>query len=375
MKREKSIITNDSLEELHSIKKFPVFIGATDEPIESDIFADLTFDICKDSGFIQLREPIDPKLVYSKFHSEAIGKTWEKHHSLFSELISVYSSKKRVLEIGGSDSRLALKTLSSNPLIKKWIVFEPNIKIKFDEPNIEYIEDFFNKDTYKKVNKCDIIIHSHVLEHSLDPNDFLNSISESLDEGAFHIFSIPNLYEYLKSKFVNTLNFEHTIFLTEEFVDYILFKNGFRIVDKKYYENHSIFYVTVKDTKADHFISLPRMYEKYKNLYNEFVNCYFEFIKETNAKLLKTNKKIYLFGAHVFSQYLIHLGLDTSKIKCILDNSDEKEGKRLYGTDLFIRKPKNVDLEDSIVILKVGQYKNEIVDGLLKLNKNIQFYE
>jgi len=70
---------------------------------------------------------------------------------------------------------------------------------------------------------------------------------------------------------------------------------------------------------------------------------------------------IYLFGAHVFAQYLIEMGLNTDKIVCLLDNDPQKHGKRLYGTHLKVASPKVLhDVSDPMVILKAGVYNEEI---------------
>ena len=74
-----------------------------------------------------------------------------------------------------------------------------------------------------------------------------------------------------------------------------------------------------------------------------------------------------MFGAHVFSQYLLKFGLDPKKIIFILDNDNLKQNKRLYGTKLQVRSPKVLSsYKKPIVILKVGIYKNEIKKDILK---------
>jgi hypothetical protein len=75
-------------------------------------------------------------------------------------------------------------------------------------------------------------------------------------------------------------------------------------------------------------------------------------IKELNGKIAQTTMPIYLFGAHIFSQYLIGFGLETTKIKNILDNGPAKQGKRLYGTKLMVVSPKVLkDIGKAAVIL------------------------
>ena len=87
------------------------------------------------------------------------------------------------------------------------------------------------------------------------------------------------------------------------------------------------------------------------------------------------NKNIFLFGAHIFSQYLTVYGLNTQNIICILDNSKEKHGKRLYGTSLSVSSPEILaKYENPIIILRAGPYNEEIKIQILNtINKNSIF--
>lgn len=55
------------------------------------------------------------------------------------------------------------------------------------------------------------------------------------------IFSLPNMQKWLSNKFTNTLNYEHTIFLNEPVIEYLLHKNGFKILQKRYLKNIAYF--------------------------------------------------------------------------------------------------------------------------------------
>ena len=87
--------------------------------------------------------------------------------------------------------------------------------------------------------------------------------------------------------------------------------------------------------------------------------------------------KVYLFGAHVFSQYLIGFGLDERGIECIIDNDSKKQGKRLSGTSLIVRSPKVLEgLNNVAVILRAGVYNNEIKEDIMNnINPNVVFWE
>lgn len=370
--RLNSVIGDGEIEEISNIENFPVFIGSTTDDISSDISHNLTFDICKETGMIQLRDVVSPDIIYPKFHSEAIGKVWSEHHESLSELILKYSDNKTILEIGGSDSRLASKSLDKNVNIKKWLIVDPNLKSVINHDKLVYIEDFFNDNIEEYF---DMIVHSHTLEHMTDPKSFLQSISKKIGNGNYHIFSVPNLFLYMKNKYSNVLNFEHTLFLTEDIIDYLLNMYDFEIEEKIYYSDHSIFYVTKKVENLDRMEKI-NFYSDYKKMYKDLLDYYKDFVDEINNKIKDVNCDIYLFGGHIFSQYLISLGLDTKNIVNIIDNSEIKDGQRLYGTNLTIKMPKNIDFKDnSIVILKAGQYQNEIKNQLFDINKKITFYE
>ena len=73
-----------------------------------------------------------------------------------------------------------------------------------------------------------------------------------------------------------------------------------------------------------------------------------------------------MFGAHIFSQFLINFGLDTNKIICLLDNDISKQDRRLYGTDLYVRSPESISSDiNPVVVLKAGAYNDEIRDQIL----------
>ena len=182
----------------------------------------------------------------------------------------------------------------------------------------------------------------------------------------------------LERKYTNGLNFEHTVFLTEPYIDYLLSKHGFRLLEKKFFmDDHSIFYAAVRDSSIELDQLPPGLYERNKQLYIDYVQYHEELIVELNAVINKTERPVYLFGAHVFSQYLIEFGLDTSKIVCLLDNDTAKHGKRLYGTDLTVQSPRILeDISEPIVILKAGVYNSEIKEAILRdINDNVTFIE
>jgi hypothetical protein len=365
--RNHDVISGGRIESLYSMELFPVFIGCSKGPEEKDVKSDMCWYVSRDTGMIQLNPVLPLDLVYQEAHgSGCVGKLWLQHHTEFSKFIKKQKPLS-ILEIGGAHGILSreYKKSQENPI--DWTILEPN-PLPAEGVDATFIKGFFD-DKFTFDGEIDTIIHSHVFEHVYYPDEFINHISNFLEEGQKLIFSLPNMEEMLKRNYTNCINFEHTVFITEPYVDHLLSKHGFRQVAKKYFkDDHSIFYAYVKDSSVE-TIKLPSgLYEHNKKLYLDYVDYHKRLIKDLNKKIDSTSKEqpIYLFGAHVFAQYLIEFGLNTDRIVCLLDNDKNKQGKRLYGTNMMVKSPKILsDVDNPIVILKAGVYNQEVSEDIL----------
>ena len=374
--RGNDVVSGGSLEYLHVMKLFPVFIGCIKDSEEKDLKSDMCWYISKNTGMIQLNPVMPLDLIYQEEHgSGCVGGLWLQHHQEFAKFIQ-QQAPKSVLEIGGAHGILSREFRKKNKV--NWTILEPN-PLPAEDVDVTFIKGFFD-DKFTFDGEIDTIIHSHVFEHVYYPNEFISHISNFLEEGQKLIFSLPNMEEMLKRKFTNCINFEHTVLITEPYVEHILSKHGFRKVDKKYFkDDHSIFYAYVKNFNVK-TIELPKgLYEHNKKLYLDYVDYHKQLIKDLNAKIdnISEDQPIYLFGAHVFAQYLIEFGLKTVRIKNLLDNDLKKQGKRLYGTNLIVKTPEVLSLDKKpIIILKAGIYNNEIAEDILcNINPNAIFWD
>jgi 2-polyprenyl-3-methyl-5-hydroxy-6-metoxy-1,4-benzoquinol methylase len=361
------ILKQKDLINLYSFKKFPVFMGCTNQKKELDLLIDMNWSISKDSGTIQLNPLLPLEIIYKEQHgSGCVGDLWSQHHLAFAKFVHSFNFKT-VLEIGGLHGILS-KLYEDLDRTIDWTIIEPN-PIPVNGVTAHFIKGYFD-DKFKFDKQADGIIHSHVFEHIYDPHIFLNHISNFLSDGKYMLFSLPNLEEMLKRKYTNVINFEHTIFLTQPYIEYLLSKYYFRIIKKEYFKkDHSIFYACIRDSKVK-FSDLPKgLFEYNKKLFLEYVNYHQQLIENLNSqiKTLQKDQKLYLFGAHIFSQYLISFGLNVNRLECIIDNDFNKQGKRLYGTDLKVFSPKILSKDnDPVVILKAGVYNQEIKKDILE---------
>lgn len=372
IERKQSVITGEeNLESLYTFKDFPVFFGCVDHEEEMDVRADMSWAICPKSGIIQLDKLIPLDILYQEQHVDGTGPTWEQYYRDFADYIKKQPSKD-ILEIGGGAGKLAdIFTSITNGT--SWTLVEPN-PLHPGSDRIKIEQAFFDEN-FKYNGDVDTVVFSQVMEHAYDPNHFVESIAKFLKPGQKLICAYPNLKLWLENKYTNTINFEHTMFLTDYFVDYLFIKFGFTIKDKFFYKDHSIFYVAEKVEQPEVAV-YENQYVEYKRIFNDFIQYHKDISESLNKKITDFNAEVYVFGAHIFAQYLFAFGLDQTKITSLLDNSNLKKGKRLYGTSLLVHGPEILAGKGRVgVVLKVGIYRDEILKQLQKINPEVVIFE
>lgn len=370
-----AITADNDLEHLDQLKNFPIFMGCVDSPVSQDVVADMCWAISQKSGLIQLSKLIPLNILYSESHGSGdVGRLWDSHHKAFASFIAHNSDSQSVFEIGGAHGRLCREYMKLKNV--PWTILEPN-PMPVQGCTARFIKGFFDEN-FVWPEPFDTVTHSHVLEHIYKPDEFMKYLSGFMKTGQKLVFSLPNMQVMLERKYTNSINFEHTVFLTEPYVEYLLAKHGFKLASKEYFmDDHSIFYSAVRDAEVKP-VPLPQdLYQKNKKLYIDYVSYHKTLIADLNQKMSETKQPIYLFGAHVFAQYLLEMGLNAGKIVSLLDNDPKKQGCRLYGTKLSVSSPKVLaDIENPIVILKAGVYNDEIKNDILEnINNSTKFFE
>lgn len=363
----------EDLELLYSFKDFPVFMGCVEHTPEKDLKTDMNWWISRSTGSLQLNPLLPLDVLYQEQHAGAIGTLWREHHKEFAKFIAGYNCRS-VLEIGGAHGLLAKEYISAVDNVD-WTMLEPNPNLH-EEIDINVIRGFFDGN-FRFDGKIDALVHSHVFEHVYEPGEFIANIGKFLEKDGLHIFSVPRMQVMLEMGYTNCINFEHTVFLSEMFVDYLLAKNGFSIIEKRYYhDDHSIFYAT-KKTGNTYFKYPPMAYDANRAIYGQFIRDHVAVVDETNKLIEGHTGPVYLFGGHVFSQYLISFGLNENRIESILDNDVNKQGKRLYGTSLTVKSPQVLrGVGNAAIILRAGVYNNEIKEDIVNnINPDVVFWE
>ena len=369
--RDRSVLTNkQNLEVLHVFKDFPVFFGTVDTPVAADLRAPMEWAIDPETGIVQLTKLIPLEILYREQHVDGCGPTWKQYYEDFADYM-IANNVTSVIEIGGGAGVLAKTALAKRPDMR-WIIVEPNPTIA-SSGAIEVIKGFFDKALITG-RKVDCVVFSQVMEHVYDPRQFVQDITDFLRPGQKLVFAYPNLALWLARKYTNALNFEHTMLLTDAFIDVLLSDYGLEVVNKTTYKDHSFFYTATKSVRPLPRAAMPNMYREYKEIFQSFLSYHRDTVDALNTAMQKSADEFYLFGAHIFSTFLFAFGLEHSRIKGILDNSPTKKDRRLYGTEFVVMNPEVLrDRQHVTVILRAGIYNDEIKSGIMKINPAVRF--
>lgn len=341
----------------------PAYIGASEQDAFADSFHEMRWGFrANDRVFGVLSWP-SLEEIYQANHNQLVGQTWVDHLASFAEFVSSHQ-RGGVLEIGAGHGKLgpAVNGLQKESPELVWHIVEPN-PLSTNELGV-LVSGWFPQDVPRDL-EVQTIVHSHVIEHQPNLQEFVQEQAEYLDLGGRVILSWPNMTEMSRNLDLNVLMFEHLNFLPKGELIKLFECYGFSLIDTNEFGSHSIFACFEKTqvsttpftttVKAKDFEMMCERYKKHAKSFSDRLNSFFG--DSTGPTLL--------FGAHIFAQYLLVSGLEQDRISAILDNNNEKWGKRLYGSSLIIEEPSKFEAGPPVKVgLAMGNYETEIVEQL-----------
>jgi hypothetical protein len=366
IKRSKCVVCEGlQFDNVISFQRFPTYMGV-DCADQTTSCEPMSWVECEKCGCIQLSHLVEPEVLYSRQHNSAVGKSWHNHHKSLADLVCLsLNTNDSVLDVGGANLRLANFVCDARPDVIYTVIDMSCGKygdLQKSPGIIEVAEDFMQTGldcTY------DCIVHSHTLEHAYEPIEMLRKMSLLLKDTGKMIMSIPNIDRQVRDRHLNALHYEHTYYYNDELLSIVLAKSGFEIDSIIEHTPWNNFYVCKKKRAQQH---PPQDISRQTNLRSRFLGL-FEEIQRSMVQIDSKYDAYYCFGAHIFTQYLLHLGLDSKKIVCILDNDESKQGKVLASTkiptsDLSVL----CDVKDPVVVVRAAQFTREITEQILEIN-------
>ena len=368
-----TVCRSSKLDFLLKTPRLPVFQGCVDTPETDDLSLSQEWVGCPVCGTIQLAFLLPLNIVYGMGHAESFGKLWDSHHADFSRFIHKHSNGA-ICEVGGGVGKLADSFLRHGGELR-WYNLDPNPGSKDHIASYQAIKGFFDQG-FSIPNDVNTLVFSHCLEHMYDFSSMIELLSNKLQDFDRLIVSWPIIEGWLVDGLPGALNWEHTFFLNVETLKVIFSAYGFKVIDEKFFnQNHSIFIALEKtpNTKLDLAkVDWGGCYLQNCRVVSNYFNGFAKKVLLLKKMLVDKPKPLWFMPASIYSQYLYAFGLFELTFKGILDNSENKNNLRLYGTPYYVKKPSSIAIDEAgSIVLNGGAHSAEIMVLLEQSNPNM----
>ena len=358
-----------------------------EQPRSADAIAPFTIATCDDCGLIFVLDFINPELLYKAFHNDAVGALWEEHYGAFAALIAAHWGARapgaggRLAEVGAGQGKLARHLLRLCGGVLE--VVDP----QYTGPpeGVTVHPHLFGVDRTAGLDgRLDGLVSSHTLEHFVDFWDFFAAARRVLKPGGLLFTSVPNQEYGFAKAHGSMLSFEHPSACTNLHWVALHARHGFAVREVRLFHEHS----TMLACEMLPAPQAPFVMDA-RGITRALVRDYTRAVEARTRAILAAAdgaKANWLFGAHNNAQVIFMYGGAGMEalFEGLLDNSPMKQGKRLYGTGLVVRKPADVVGAGAApgsgsgkalrVFVNIGMYNEEVCRQLRELDAAVELH-
>ncbi len=298
-----------------------------------------------------------------------MGAAWARHHAAFADFVKEYGNGA-VVDVGGGSGTLAVAYRKAGGRMR-WTILEPHALRTPQLPaDIEVIDGFLDKATLTSLRTSTVVL-CHVFEHFVDLRAAVKDLSESLPQDGRIIIAWPELEDWILKGQAGALNFEHGIYASVASLRALFNEFGWKLLGQsRWDENDTCFLALGRGTDQSVFASPDRTS-------GEAISRYFARFAVQAAQLsslLRADCDAYLMPASIYAQALLAAGLPQGRFACLVDNSPVKQGRRLFGTRLFVKAPEEVlsGARNPMVVLNGGAHETEMAHGLRRIRADVR---
>ncbi|EJO77783.1 MULTISPECIES: class I SAM-dependent methyltransferase [Leptospira] len=353
--------------------KHPIVNNFLKEKDESYLEFPFELVYCEDCGFMQIMDPIDPKILYKNYFTISSWKNQPHVPRLVEVMEAIYSleKKEKILEIGCNDGSFIdfLKLRG----YKNIYGIEPTLDastIAIDKGH-EVYNVFW---TYQYAlnflsgkEKFDVIIARQVLEHITDLEDFISGINYVLKDDGALVVEIPDSdwnLEYLDY----TLWEEHVNYFTIESLINLFSFYGYKLVhyEVTLFSGRTIIAYFQKSGKILKQTSFTRKGKVIR--YGKM----FKIFKEKFSKYISKYKRSVMYGCGARSANFVNFMDIKNYLSYFIDDQTEKQNLYVPGSRLQIISSDKLSEKIDHVLLGVNtENENRVLTK--RLNKGITY--
>jgi SAM-dependent methyltransferase len=327
---------------------------------------------CKLCGFLYIKNPIDPNILYQNYFTISSWKNQPHVPRLVDviEMISDINADSAILDIGCNDGSF-LKYLKSRGYCNISGV-EPTKDSYFEavKNSINVYNNFFDLDFASKCFKpgqFDLITTRQVLEHIFDLDSFLEGIKYSLKDNGLFVIEVPDS-EWHIDLFDYALWEEHINYFTLNTVRQLLRKHSFSIIHHEitlFSGRALILYCGKEDSTNTYYKNYDLdKYMLYRNNWPIFKGKLHEFIETQSKPLL-------VYGCGARSANFVNFTGIGEYVYSFVDDQMEKQNLFVPGFNLPIQSMANIPGREFYYLLGVNtENENKLLKNNVQILKN-----
>jgi 2-polyprenyl-3-methyl-5-hydroxy-6-metoxy-1,4-benzoquinol methylase len=375
-----------NLKTLINLGKQPLANRLKNNLTSKEIKLSLQLCFCKNCKTVQIKETVDPKLLFKKYFWQTSTSTAAKKFSdiFCSKMLSFLRCKKPfIVEIASNDGTFLV------PFKKKGyevLGVDPakNLANESLKNEIPILNNFFNEKTAKKIvnlkkKPADLVFARNVIAHVKNIHEIADAVYSVLSEKGIFAVEFHYAKEILNGLQYDSIYHEHLFYFNLETIKNFFLKKNFYLYHafRSPISGGSIVALFSKKS-LDLSNDLKNFLLNEKKDKSNLFSTWKKFAKEIKLHRISTlkklenfldkDKKIIAYGASARSStFLNYCGLNNKIIDYIVDKNPLKLHKYTPGSNLKIISLKEFKVrltKFNVLLLLAWNFKDEIIKDL-----------
>ncbi|MBM3261435.1 class I SAM-dependent methyltransferase [Candidatus Kaiserbacteria bacterium] len=331
---------------------------------QPEVFASLVVNFCNNCKLVQLRDVVDPKVLFSRYlYVSGTSPVFVAHFADYAKSVTKrfqLSGDSLVIDVGSNDGVLLTQFKKEGTKI---LGVDPaeNIAAEATQSGIPTLAKFFTPETATGVEaeygKASVITANNVFAHTDDVIGFVEAVKVLMAKDGAFIFEVQYLKDLVEQNLFDIIYHEHLLYYHITPLIPFFKSKGLRVFDVEHIPTHggSIrVYVGWDDGPHATSTHVEEMCKGESDL--NAVHTYEAFMTRIAsgkeklvamiADIRDQGKRIVGFGAPAKATTLCYAyGIDATMLEYIVDDSPLKQGLYMPGTHILI-KPSSALYED-----------------------------
>jgi len=352
-----NICSKNDLEELINMPKMPITGIYLNKKNLDDNLYDQAFNYCKNCGHGQLKNVLDPDIIYNDSYTHRTSKSEiskSGNDFLLKTIESVVGNKifKQTLEVGCNDlylinglSNKAQNLVGIDPIWKdKDFIADDKISIygKFIE---ELDESIFH-------NPPDLIVSSHTFEHIDGTYEEFEKLVDLAADDCLFFIEVPSLESLIQQRRFDQVFHQHLQYFSYSSMRFLIDRLGCEFIGNKYNYSYwggtSLFWFKKNNKRADKKNIKPISEKIIVDNFKVFKNS----LQESLIQMQYINEEVIGLGAaQMLPTIAYHMESNLNFISKIYDDNEDRVDKYLPYVSPQIQKFSSDSISDAIILI------------------------